>query len=146
MVFSRKINMLFVTLAVSCMLSSGSAEAKKIITITNDDGGVVRDYVLRANLAKLRSDQIRMNGWCASACTAFLGNPTTCVTPRATFGFHGPTGGTQAQNRAAAETLARHFPKVLRDWYLTQAAQLQGQAYIVVTGEQLVQIGAAKWC
>jgi hypothetical protein len=89
---------------------------------------------------------VRIDGWCASACTAYLGNPNTCVTPSAQFGFHGPSGGTAAENRRVAQTLARHLPPVLRDWYLTKAASLQGNAHIAISGKELVRIGAAHWC
>ncbi len=123
-----------------------ATHAQSVRTIRNDAGGVVNDYIIRANLAVLRGDRLRIDGWCASACTAYLGNPNTCVTPSARFGFHGPSGGSPAENRRAAQTLARHLPAVLRDWYLTKAAPLQGHAHIAISGKELVRIGAAHWC
>lgn len=123
-----------------------SAQAQSVRTIRNDGGGVVNDYIIRANLAVIRGDRVRIDGWCASACTAYLGNPNTCVTPSAQFGFHGPSGGSPAENRRAAQTLARHLPAVLRDWYLIKAAPLQGSEHLSISGKELVRIGAAQWC
>ncbi len=123
-----------------------SAQAQSVRTIRNDGGGVVNEYIIRANLAVIRGDRVRIDGWCASACTAYLGNPNTCVTPSAQFGFHGPSGGTASENRRAAQTLALHLPAVLRDWYLTKAAPLQGSEHISISGKELVRIGAAQWC
>lgn len=123
-----------------------TAQAQSVRTIRNDGGGVVNEYIIRANLAVLQGERLRIDGWCASACTAYLGNPNTCVTPSAQFGFHGPSGGTPAENQRAAQTLARHLPAVLHDWYLTKAAPLQGNDHIAISGKELVRIGAAHWC
>ena len=146
MLFLAKFKNLAAMVFCVSVASTNLAQAQNTITIRNDGGGLVRDYVIKANLAQLRGDKVRISGWCASACTAYLGNTNTCVTPSATFGFHGPSGGTAAENRRAAETLARNLPAVLRTWYLREAAQLQGQSYIELSAEQLVSIGGAKWC
>lgn len=130
----------------AALILPAPTQAQAVRTIRNDAGGVVNDYVVKANIAILRGDQVRIDGWCASACTAYLGNPNTCVTPSAQFGFHGPTGGSQAQNQRAAQTLARHLPVVLRGWYLSNAAQLTGHDHIAISAGELVRIGAARWC
>jgi hypothetical protein len=122
------------------------AQAHSVRTIRNYGGEVVNEYIIRANLAVLQGKRLRIGGWCASACTAYLGNPNTCVTPSAQFGFHGPSGGTAAENRRAALILARHQLAVLRDWYLTKAATLQGNTHIDISEKEVERIGAAHWC
>jgi hypothetical protein len=134
---------IFVCLAV---FSASDAQAQKLLLIQNDAGGVVRDYVINANLAELRGEAVQVTGWCASACTAYLGNPGTCVTPSASFGFHGPSGGTAEENRRAALVLARQLPEAIQGWYLREAVHLKGRAHIVVSAAQLVWAGAARWC
>jgi hypothetical protein len=54
------------------------AQAQSVRTIRNDGGGLVNEYIIKANLAVIRGDMLRIDGWCASACTAYLGNPSTC--------------------------------------------------------------------
>lgn len=122
------------------------AQAHSVRTIRNYGGEVVNEYNIRANLAVLKGERLRIGGWCASACTAYLGNPNTYVTPSAQFGFHGPSDGTLAENQRAAQTLARHLLAVLRDWYLTKAAALQGNTHIAISKKEVERIGAAHWC
>lgn len=142
----QKVSKGLATALCAALILPVPAQGQSVRTIRNDGGGVVSDYVVSANMAILRGDSLRIDGWCASACTAYLGNPNTCVTQSAQFGFHGPSGGSRDENMRAAQTLSRHLPPVLRDWYLTNAAPLQGDAHIAISAGELVRIGAARWC
>jgi hypothetical protein len=146
MEFVNKLKAVLAFAACLLVIGSGGVQAQNVVNVRNDGGGVVNEYVIKANLAVLRGDNIRISGWCASACTAYLGNPKTCVTQNARFGFHGPSGGTPAENRKAAEMLASHLPYPLQNWYLTKAVKLRGQSYIALSAAQLVEVGAARWC
>jgi ATP-dependent protease ClpP protease subunit len=121
-------------------------QAQSTRVIQRDNGGSVEKYLMDTSLATLRGDSIRIVGWCASACTLYLGVGNTCVTRNATFAFHAPRGGTRSQNIQATELLAKRLPAPLGRWYLDNAAHLTGQRYLVLTGEEIVQMGAGRYC
>lgn len=114
--------------------------------IQNDPGGVVREYLIEVNMATLRGDVIRIEGWCASACTLFLSVPNSCVTPQARLAFHAPAGGTRSQNDEVAHYIAAQLPGEVGRWYLRNAAHLTGGDHATLSGVQLVQMGAARYC
>ncbi|GHC58778.1 hypothetical protein [Neogemmobacter tilapiae] len=60
----------------------------EVVVVSNDPGGNVLQYqARRRELAK--AEQVRIQGYCNSACTIFTTLPNVCVGPKATFGFHG---------------------------------------------------------
>lgn len=54
------------------------------ITIYNDYGGYVYKYWKKATTTQ----EVRFDGYCASACTLYLIVENKCATKRARFGFH----------------------------------------------------------
>lgn len=73
--------------ALALALSAGMAPAE-VITVSNDGGGNVNDYIARrAKLA--RAERVEIRGACLSACVIFTTLPNACVAPRARIGFHG---------------------------------------------------------
>lgn len=114
--------------------------------ITHDGGGALGQYLIQTRADALRHREIRIDGWCASACTLYLGVAQTCVTPRARFDFHAPTGGSPAQNAQGARLLAAHLPPILGQWYLRHAAHLRGADFARLSGDDLVAMGAARPC
>jgi hypothetical protein len=94
-------------LLLAAMLLTGCA-----VTIRNDSGGMVVDYAIKARKAKA----VRFDGKCMSACTLYLTSANTCITPRASFWFHHPYGGTPEQNATAARHMMAAYPLWVRDW------------------------------
>lgn len=128
------------------VLITSQAQAQKIRVIRNDAGGNVNRYLMDSNIASAFAQKITIDGWCASACTLYLGSPYTCVTPRAKLAFHAPRGGTAQQNRHAAQVMAGKLPPSVGRWYMQNAAHLTGQNYQMLTANQLVRMGASKYC
>lgn len=128
------------------VLITPQAQAQKIRVIRNDAGGNVNRYLMDASAASAFGQQIKIDGWCASACTLYLGSPYTCVTPRAKLAFHAPRGGSAQQNRHAAQVMAGKLPPVVGRWYMQNAAHLTGQNYQMLTAKQLVRMGGSKYC
>jgi hypothetical protein len=61
------------------------------LTIRNDHGGMIVDYVERYASLTATGEQVVIDGVCNSACTLVLGlvpGRQACITPRARFGFH----------------------------------------------------------
>ncbi|MCV2876543.1 hypothetical protein OE810_09780 [Rhodobacteraceae bacterium XHP0102] len=138
-----------VTAGVCLLLAGGLTDpghAAGRLMIRNDGGGPLGDYILQTRLAGLTHAEVRITGWCASACTLYLSLPQTCVSRDARFGFHAPSGGTAAQNREALRLFAEYLPANLQGWYLREAAHLTGRDYRALSGADLVAMGAAKLC
>lgn len=134
-------------LSIVLMLAGAVAQAApQVRVIRNDPGGNVNEYLMNVNVAILQGEPIRIDGWCASACTLYLASHQTCVTRNANFGFHAPAGGTATQNRQAARVIADRLPAPLGQWYLQNAANLTGTQFATLTGPQIVRMGAAQAC
>lgn len=101
----------------------------QVITITNDLGGNLKEYQLRASASALKGDYYIIDGVCGSACILYV--PMACVTERAMLGFHSPSGGTEKGLEWARGVLAGAMPKKMARWYL------QGPAY----SEDVVWLG-----
>lgn len=88
------------------------------ITILGDRGGEVIRYALRVKKAEKAGQSVRFAGRCDSACTLFLSMPRsrTCITPRASFGFHLPYGASPRGNQLAASYMMRKYPGWVRNW------------------------------
>lgn len=126
--------------------ATATQAAQSVRVIRNDSGGQLQQYLNALSIAAIAGEVIKIDGWCASACTVYLGSPFTCVTPQAKFGFHAPFGGTAEQNRYATQVMASNLPPVLGRWFLQNAAHLGGQQYVALSGAQIVQMGASRYC
>jgi hypothetical protein len=60
------------------------------VTITNDPGGILQDYAKRWQAYYQAREEVRIMGYCASACTLFLTLPNVCVGRNVQFAFHAP--------------------------------------------------------
>jgi hypothetical protein len=80
--------------------------------IRNDPGGRIIDYAIKVH----KTSFVRVDGKCMSACTLYLTSANTCITPRASFHFHHPYGGTPEQNATAARHMMAAYPLWVRDW------------------------------
>lgn len=109
------------------ILWCSASEARIIMTITNDGGGHIGDYMERYDNLRASGGTVKIDGVCASACTIVLGampRDQICVTPRARFGFHQAWSRGQAQDGASvavadAEATALLFslyPAPVRYW------------------------------
>ena len=122
------------------------AYAQNARVIRDDAGGNMNTYLMAASAARAFGQRIEIDGWCASACTLYLGSPYTCVTRRAELAFHAPTGGSPSQKRLAVRVMSEKLPQAVGRWFLQYAAHLTGKAYLKLSANQLVQMGAARYC
>jgi hypothetical protein len=111
--------------------------------IHHDPGGVVMRY---ADRFEGKEQRIIIDGWCASACTLALGQPHTCVTPRAKLGFHAASGDFGTQYLLAS------YPEKVRQWIevrgglSTKMLILQGKELhsVVSSCNQMTAVGAPE--
>jgi hypothetical protein len=75
------------TVIVVALALCGPAHA---VTITNDPGGILLDYAKRWQTYYQAQEEVRIMGYCASACTLFLTLPNVCIGRNVQFAFHAP--------------------------------------------------------
>lgn len=124
--------------------------ALPILEIGNHRGGKLSDQIDRIYRLRASGQPVRIVGdICYSTCTMFLGLPQTCVSPRTTFGFHGPSSYGRPLDQATFERASRvivtHYPTILHDWYMAHGRH-QRTSLLKVSGAHLISIGAAKPC
>lgn len=81
---------LFIGLYLIPVAHSGT---RTTVTITEDLGGNVRQYIQKALLYEQASVKLEIEGKCASACTILISssfNYEKCMSRHALFGFHKP--------------------------------------------------------
>lgn len=123
--------------------------ASTVIQVSNDGGGSISARVTQINAIRSQGHRIEIRkGYCNSACTLYLGLPNTCVSPTASFGFHGPQLATKglvmlpSQFEKWSQVMANHYPGQLRRWFLDSARF--STDLITVKGEQLIALGITK--
>lgn len=84
-----------VLIALSVLLSLPAAtpveaQSRRPIDISNDSGGNVLETIQRRNHLQRSGRQVRIRGYCRSACTIYLSLPNACLDPKARVGFHAP--------------------------------------------------------
>ena len=113
------------------LLAAHTAYARDRI-ITNDNGGLVRNYISCYEADHLNGTRVVINGWCASACTLALLYPKTCVTPKAKLAFHAPSPQTKT------EFLMITYPPLVQEWIDNHGGLTQKM--IVLKGSELTNI------
>lgn len=84
-----------VLIALSVLLTlpaatPAAAQSGQVVTIDNDSGGNVLETIQRRNALQRSGRQVRIRGYCRSACTIYLSLPNACLGPKARVGFHAP--------------------------------------------------------
>lgn len=94
-------------------------EAPSTLIIRSDGGGNIHDYADR--IAALGDRQVRIVGVCKSSCTMFLGYSGTCVSPEASFAFHGPRSDDQSVRNlmGLVDKIAAHHPAAIAEAFRT---------------------------
>ena len=94
-------------------------ETPSTLIIRSDGGGNVHDYADR--IAALGDRDVRILGVCKSSCTMFLGYARTCVSPEASFGFHGPRSDDQSIRNllGLVDKIAAHHPAAIAESFRT---------------------------
>lgn len=121
------------------------AQQGGVIVIGNDRGGYVgqRADEIRRIVANGQRVEIRGN-ICYSSCTMYLGAGNVCVSPRTSFGFHGPSdhGRPLPADRFDhwSRVMARHYREPLRSWFLQDARFIRNDV-ARLSGAQLIRMG-----
>ncbi|MBB3995694.1 hypothetical protein GGR95_003358 [Sulfitobacter undariae] len=149
---TQRLALLAMTLfAVIITLFAGPALAQVRATnrliIKHDYGGSIgqRQHELRS--LRRERKRVEIHGTCNSACTMYLGLPTVCVSPSASFGFHGPKGVNGPLPPDAFEhwsrVMSQGLPPSLERWFMQQARYVRS-GFLRISGKQLINMGYAR--
>ncbi len=122
-----------------------AARSGNVLIVHNDRGGVLTDRAHKIESLAARGTAIELRGpLCISACTMYLGAPNVCVSPTATFGFHGPSFSGQAMPTAEFERwsqfMAKFYNEPLRVWFL-RTGRYRQIGYYSIKGSELIRLG-----
>ena len=122
-----------------------AADAQQVIVIGNDHGGGINTRARIVDQIRAARARVEIRGdICYSACTMYLGAGDVCVSPRTTFGFHGPTRNGRALDPAAAErwsaVMARYYPDPLRQWFMN-TGRFSTTGVYQISGAEIMRYG-----
>lgn len=94
-------------------------DAGRYIDVTNDRGGNVLQMVRTRQNLDASGKEIRIRGYCRSACTMLTTLPRACLGPGATIGFHAPRiQGTQIIPPYVDQIMGNYYRNGIRDrWF-----------------------------
>lgn len=137
---------LMAALAVLAPVPASMAQPAAVLIVGDDRGGLVGARA--QEIEGLRRARVRVEirgSICLSACTMYLGAGDVCVSPRTTFGFHGPTRDGRPLDADDFEhwtaVMARHYAPWLRDWFMQGPRYRLGADYVRLTGAELIRLG-----
>lgn len=113
------------------------------VIIRDSPGGRVDQFLSAVDLAKLNGAEVRIGGYCASACTLFLSlEGQVCVEADARLGFHAPywpklEGVRFYQDDSNKEFFAR-YPKKIQDWINSKGGLRPPMIWL--SGEELFRL------
>lgn len=117
-------------------LPFGGASRPRPVSIAEDSGGEIIQYLLRAAEIRENGGQVRIEGRCDSACTLYLALPgdQLCLTENAYFRFHLPLAEDAEMAEEAARILMMKYPDWVKSWIsanngLTQELKTMDFAY-----------------
>jgi hypothetical protein len=133
-----------VTGALSGSATPARAESGDIMVVRSDRGGLIGQRNREINLLRATGQRVELRGTCLSACTMYLSLPNVCVSPSATFGFHGPTRDGKKLPKQEfdhwSEMMARNYREPLRSWFMSKG-RYRTSGYFELGGTELIRIG-----
>lgn len=120
------------------------------VTIFNDPGGKVSDYLRTVEQYKQEQKHVEIVGYCGSACTVFL--EIACVHPNAKFAFHAakspddmPEPAATLAEQYVTKLMVEKYPPPLQVWFHLNAADKQGEdQYVTLSGKEVIELGAPE--
>ena len=91
---------------------------KTYIDVNNDRGGNVLEMVKTRTQLENSGKEVRIRGYCRSACTMLITMQNACLAPKATVGFHAPRIPNTKIIPPYVDQVMAHFYRngILRKW------------------------------
>ncbi len=98
--------------------SARIVETSRTIDVINNKGGNVIEMVGTRHKLERSGKQVRIRGYCRSACTMLITMPNACLGGKATVGFHAPRiPNTKIIPPYVSDVMARYYRNgILRKW------------------------------
>lgn len=109
---------LFLLICTPAVAQQRIVERDTYIDIWNHSGGNVLEMVQLRNKLARSGKEIRLRGYCRSACTMLITLPNACIGPRSMIGIHAPRiKGTNIIPPFVDQIMAAHYRgEILRRW------------------------------
>ena len=107
----------------------------------NDMGGNVFDYLSGIDTADATHKQIKITGWCASACTLKLGANDVCIYRNATLYFHESYDPkTNLRSELGTYLMFSEYPPKIQEW-VTKHNALNHRYLTSMSGKKAISLG-----
>ena len=141
---------LVIIAAALFMGASCTATSNGVYEVRWDAGGDTNTYVAHIDGLNRSGTQIELGmhggkGYCASACTMYLGADNVCIWPNTHFEFHGaiPYPGESASVQTAR--IASYYATPLRAWFYQKAYRAQFIA-VELSAPEVQRLSGVPWC
>ena len=148
----RKVRKLLSVAAISSMSlalpSPGNTQSGAVFVVGSNIGGRVNVRAIQIMDIRSRGQRVEIKGRvCLSSCTMYLGAGDVCISPKTSFGFHGPSfyGAplSQASFEYWSDLISSFYVAPLREWYM-QTARHTKSGFHRISGTQLIKMGYAQ--
>ncbi|CAN1549815.1 hypothetical protein MCELHM10_02129 [Paracoccaceae bacterium] len=127
-------------MALAALALVGFVASAQARTVTHDPGGVISDRL--TYVVGNWYEEVRVTGFCASACTFYLAMPNACTTKKARWLFHGPKGDSAKDEADWVPVIAAMYPEPVKTAFLTDYQFRE----VILSGAELIRVGAIREC
>lgn len=121
-----------------------AAQTANAIIVRSDRGGYIGQRDRQISALRAQGTRVELQGTCLSSCTMYLSLPNVCISPKAVFGFHGPSRNGEALSPTDfdrwSQVMARHYREPIRSWFMNEA-RYTVSGYYRLSGSQLISMG-----
>jgi hypothetical protein len=114
----------------------------ELVIVHDNNGGIVADFLKLRDEWTLAGAEVQISGYCASACTLFLGVPDVCVEPGTRLMFHAPffwpMEGVKVYNTFMTLAFMTEYPPAIQQWIVSKGGL--GPDWIVLEGSELLDL------
>jgi hypothetical protein len=116
------------------------------ISIADDGGGMVGDYLKFYAMIRTAHIPMRVEGPCISACTLALALPPSqlCTTRTGSFGFHLASVNNIPDPAVTDELASRYYPLAVRKWIEIHGPLKEAPIYL--SGVDAIELGIVREC
>lgn len=129
-------------IASAFVLSLFSSETvAKTVTIENNPGGMVVSFLANRHYYQNSGNEIKLAGYCMSACTMYIAMPNTCLDKDAEFWFH------QGSTIWATAKMLENWPVGLKNKVLAyELPSYSSDEWIVLGSEEISEVAGTRIC
>ena len=114
----------------------------ELVIVHDNNGGIAADFLKLRDEWTLAGAEVQISGYCASACTLFLGVPDVCVEPGTRLMFHAPffwpMEGVKVYNTFVTLAFMTEYPPAIQQWIVSKGGL--GPDWIVLEGSELLDL------